>query len=367
MKKFLLGSTALVAVGVIAGGAQAADGVGGYFNSAYGYVNENNGKNDAGYQHKSDSLNMDDEIHFKGETTLDNGLTVGGRVELEGFQSSDQIDERWMYFRGGFGELRYGDEDDSRKLKSYAAPTPTPNTFGVNSPFFTFNNVSQQQVASSVSTFRNLDNDAAKLIYFTPSFGGFQLVVSYAPDGQQDRTGFGTGSTQVPCAATTGGQSSGFMDDLSVGADYSGTFGSLTIGAGGGYSRGKAKCDTVEDASVWAAGINIGFAGFTVGGSILMGNDLPVNSNDLHSNTEFDVGVTYALDAVTVGAGWGHGKYDRAGGLGDDTLDQAQIGASYALGPGISVDAMVGVFNYDCKSCSNAKGFQTGIGTAIAF
>src|SRR5262245_24630953 len=207
MKRILLGSTALVAAGVIAGGAQAAEGgvklgVGGYFNSAFGYVSERDCKGCAGYQHNSTALNQDNEIHFKGETTLDNGLTVGAHIELEGFTSTDQIDERWVYFKGGWGELRYGDEDDARKLKSYAAPTPTPNTFGVNSPFFTFNNPGSE-VASTVSTFRNLDNDAAKLIYFTPSFGGFQLAFSYAPGGSQDKTGFGTDSSNNPCGPST--------------------------------------------------------------------------------------------------------------------------------------------------------------------
>ena len=155
MKKVLLGTTALVAAGVLAGGGvQAAEGVklgvGGYFNSAFGYVDEDDGDGESGHNHYSTALNQDNEIHFKGQATLENGITVGARVELEGFTSGDQVDERWVYFRGGFGELRYGDEDDARKLKSYAAPTPTPNTFGVNSPYFTFNNLGPGQVASSV-------------------------------------------------------------------------------------------------------------------------------------------------------------------------------------------------------------------------
>jgi len=364
MKKVLLGTTALVAAGVLAGGVQAAEkiklGVGGYFNSAFGYVDEDDDDGESGDRHYSNTLNLENEIHFKGETTLENGITVGARVELEGFTSGDQVDERWVYFRGGFGELRYGDEDDARKLKSYAAPTPTPNTFGVNSPFFTFNNLAAGQVASTISTFRNLDNDAAKLIYFTPSFGGFQLAGSYAPDGQQDRTGFGTGSTQ----ACGGGNQT--MNDWSVGADYSGDFGGFTLGAGGGYSMGEGRCSD-DEGNPWvgAGGVNVGFAGFTVGGSVLVGHG---NQGDEIDETDFDVGITYTIDAITVGAGWARAYFDDDATDNDDTFDQAQIGASYALGPGISVDAMVGYFNYDADDSNNSnEGWQTGIGTAISF
>src|SRR4026209_1438567 len=82
-------------------------------------------------------VNPVDEIHFRATETLENGIQVGARIQLEGathngncarFSGSaghDQIDERHIFFKGGFGEIRVGDEDDARKLKSYTAPDPT--------------------------------------------------------------------------------------------------------------------------------------------------------------------------------------------------------------------------------------------------
>ena len=376
MKRILLGTTALVAAGMIGSGPAAAEdlsfGVRGYLHNAYGYVSEDDDTGDAGDNRRDHALNTDAEIHFRGEATLDNGLTVGGRVELEAFTSGDQIDERWGYLRGGFGELRFGDEDDARKLKSYAAPTPTPNSFGVNSPFFTFNNLGAGHVATTVSTFRSLANDAAKVIYFTPSFGGFQLAGSYAPDGTQDRTGFGTGTTGVPGAGGALGDCGQISNEWSVGADYSGEFSGFTVGMGGGYSQGSressASCEALvggdigADPTLWAVGLNLGFAGFTVGGSILFGED----TNLGEQNTEWDVGATYTLDAITLGVGWGHGEYDPYTG-GSDELDHMQIGASYALGPGISIDAAVGLFNYDDDDGPNNGGWQAGVAIPISF
>ena len=93
-------------------------------------------------------VNQDDEIHFRATETLENGIQVGARIQLEGathngngarFSGSaghDQIDERHIFFKGGFGEIRVGDEDDARKLKSYTAPDPTGYIFAVNSRYW---------------------------------------------------------------------------------------------------------------------------------------------------------------------------------------------------------------------------------------
>jgi hypothetical protein len=206
MRKILLGTTALVAAGLLGTGEAAAKfdvTVRGNYTAGYGFVNEDDDEGESGHTRQNQALNQDAEVHFRFEQTLDNGIIVGGRVELEGathnereggstgsrFSRSagtDQIDEKWGYVRGGFGELRFGDEDDARKQKSYGAPEAS-GIFGVNSPYFTYNNTATGQVASTNSTFPNLENDSAKVIYFTPSFGGFQLAVSYAPDGTQDR------------------------------------------------------------------------------------------------------------------------------------------------------------------------------------
>jgi outer membrane protein OmpU len=376
MKKVLLGTTALVAAGLFAGDARAEFDVtvNGSWNTAFGFVDEDDGfigdvdfngdgvidpllgeaaVGESGYQRHNSAINQDWEVHFRAIQTLDNGIAVGGRVELEGRTEDDQIDERWMFFRGGFGELRVGDEDDARKLKSYTAPDPTGFIFGVNSPTFTFNNGAPGQFSSTNTTVPNLENDSAKLIYFTPSFGGFQLAVSYAPDGNQDRGGAGTASTS----------DGSISNAISVGADYSGEFGGFTIGAGGGYSMGNDNDDDA-DPTVWAVGLNLGFAGFTVGGSVAFA-DADVDDGE---STVYDVGVTYTLDAVTVGLGWSHGEYDD-GGDGGDELDHYQLGLGYALGPGVTLAAMVGMFDYEDGGAADNdnSGWQAGLGAGLNF
>ena len=98
MKKLLYGTTALVAAGMVAGGAQAADkikvGVGGYF---YGYlvgVSQDDSaassgvSADPGNNRRGHHINREGEIIFTGKTTLDNGIQFGVQVQLEAEQLS---------------------------------------------------------------------------------------------------------------------------------------------------------------------------------------------------------------------------------------------------------------------------------------
>src|SRR5687768_4490321 len=135
MKKVLLGTTALLGAGLVASPAFAADGiklgVGGFFKTAYMVNFDDDSEGDNGNERNTDGVFSDAEIHFTGSTVLDNGLEVGARVELEGEDNSgdgnDQIDEAWIYFSGGFGELRMGSDDDALTGACILPPGGTTN------------------------------------------------------------------------------------------------------------------------------------------------------------------------------------------------------------------------------------------------
>ena len=91
MKKLLLGSTALVVGGLMAAPAMAADpikiGVGGYytFYAIAGGIQSTYATNGTWAQYKGINFQQEGEIHFSGQTKLDNGTSVGVFVELEGW------------------------------------------------------------------------------------------------------------------------------------------------------------------------------------------------------------------------------------------------------------------------------------------
>ena len=206
------------------------------------------------------------------------------------------------------------------------------------------------------------DNDSAKLIYFTPTFSGFQLALSYAPDSTQDRTGFGTGDTNDP---------EGVSNLWSVGGTWSGAFGGFTATVGGGYSIASSETGG-DDPSIGALGVNVGFAGFTVGGSIAIASgtdEIGYNGYPVDEATVFDVGVTYAFENATVGLAWSRGEYEDSEDGDEDTLDYVNLGGSYTLGPGVLLAAFIGLFTYeDGGPASNDNGgWQTGVGTSFDF
>src|SRR4051812_23965123 len=103
MRRILLGSTALVATGLLAAEAHAADnavklGFAGRYEGAAGMIFSQDSDDESVDDSRDHVFKQDIEVHFQGEGVLDNGLTVGARIELEGQnQGDDQIDETFAF------------------------------------------------------------------------------------------------------------------------------------------------------------------------------------------------------------------------------------------------------------------------------
>src|SRR5471030_605486 len=148
MKKLLLGSTALAVGGLMATPAMAADpikmGVGGYyqFYALAGQIEGNYATNGTSMQFKGFQFIQEGEIHFIGQSKMDNGTTIGVRVELEGWNpptntnsataptgsaalasSARTIDEAYMFAFGDWGRVEIGAKDDAPYVMYYGAPS----------------------------------------------------------------------------------------------------------------------------------------------------------------------------------------------------------------------------------------------------
>jgi len=101
------------------------------------------------------------EIFMLPSITLDNGITIGANLEVEGFGSSTagaeaELDEANVFVRGSFGTIRLGEEDDY---------TTTNIRLPDNSGF---------------SACGNRQSDGVR--YFTPRFFGFSASTGYVTD-----------------------------------------------------------------------------------------------------------------------------------------------------------------------------------------
>ncbi|HTO84319.1 MAG TPA: porin [Methylomirabilota bacterium] len=403
MKKALLGTTALVAAGFAVGDAYAADtGVqltigGRYMGAAGALFGENSdfyhGSNTRNYVFKQDV-----EVYFQGHTTLDNGLEVGARVELEGqTQTSDQIDAVYAYFSGGFGQVRFGDTGEALGQMCYLVPSAS-QIFGADSPNFNFSNAGLKGYGATNGTCYGVDDKATKVVYFSPNFGGFTFAASFAPDGSEDTHNTFQGAGTRLNNAGGGGHGTGGGNDsenLSLAANYTHDFNGVHLVVGGGYTHSfnrEVNPNSVNHRSEYNGYAQVGFSGFTFGGAVSLRQNQGLDGQD---DLIYGAGVTYNWDAWTVGFGWTHGDYElikvgeslgggsTATGNYNEHYNVFALTAAYALGPGIELD---GVLEYDvAKGTDTAfthgevadagkvsgntifSGFSVGLGTLINF
>ena len=391
MKKVLLGTTALLGAGLVASPAFAADGIklglGGFFKTAYMVVFDDDSEGELGNEHNTDGFFSDSEVHFTGSTVLDNGLEVGARIELEGEDDSgDQIDEAWIYFSGGFGEVRIGSDDEALANACIVPPGGTgnfsafsPNQWGANVATFITSTNSLGLTSNTVCSGVDDRGDAQKIVYISPSFAGFQLTLSYTPESDAERHGDGVGG-HVGMPLNNDNQS---RHNVSIYGTYSfeGDGWGLTAGAGAsfeGHVEQTAGPDRDEQEN-YQAGLNLTFGNFAVGGVFEYFNDLNQQGDVSVDAWVAGGGISYSMDAWTVGAQYSHQDAEDDGALSDDfTMDRVVLTGQYNMGPGIAVDAELGYTWIDTDPENGLGGtgpdgiddyqaFEIGLGTNFTF
>ncbi|MEM7238995.1 MAG: porin [Pseudomonadota bacterium] len=377
MKKALLGTSAVALATAFTTQANAAEfevRVGGYMEQFVAYAdsdvdNDPGDSNYAGVDSKQDA-----EIHFKPSITLDNGIKIGADVQLEANTSGDQIDESFMFIKGSFGEVLLGSENSAGYKMSYAAPDVTflNVNSGSTTAFVPFSGTAAG-LSTGADIFRGTlgttflengrNNDAQRLTYFTPRFAGFQLGVSYARDPNEDS------NAQVDIDGTA------LSNIVDVGANYVNSFGDLDVAVSGRYGIAFGSDNPGDEPVIYGGGINIGYAGFTVGGSFAEQNDA-----GLQDGRAFDAGVSYETgpwgisftyfdgenvdnESLTNGAAFGN----------DEELQQYLLGVSYALAKGVKLNAFGAYvdFQEDTGDAGgggdDVDGFIVGTGIKISF
>ena len=362
MQNKFLSTTAMVATTMLLAstGAHGADkiklGLGGYFHAYAGVGSQDDGAGEPGAGLRNHKIVRESEIHFLGKTTLDNGITFGVNVQLEGETCTDQIDESYIYIEGNFGRVSIGADDPASDLMAYSAPQPISGV-GILSPDVTFitigNAVGTPDAATSIS------GDSEKITYFTPRLSGFQLGLSYTPDSCEE--------------GACGGTYAGFQSDataaqqseiIEIGANYSRKIGGVNIAWSGGYGRGDLEVAAAgsEDQTQWSLGMELGFGPLTFGAAYR--NDDQGTSGSNTDRTDYGMGVTYAMGDWTFGAAFAHGEAEAGAGLGQDETDGYQIGATYNMGPGIALTG--GVTHWEVDDNLNAVAIEN-TGTALVF
>jgi len=374
MQKKLLSTTALVAAGALtvpfmATQASAAEplslSVGGYFSTGMQFSSQDDGAGEPAANIHDVSIHTDGEVQFTASTTLDNGIEVAVRIEYEAQNQgggSSIVDERYVTFSGDFGRLRMGSDDPAAAVMQYQAPVGAYQ-MGVNSPTFAVPNLGSAFTAFSGSyptTYADWSNDAGNIIYYSPRMSGFQLGLSYQPDGSRapvDNIAF------IP-----GDQAGGQKNVISAAANYVNSFNGVDVSAAIGYVHGTEEISTAnsDDRQSISGALVVGFSGFSVGGSIL--HDNHGMSNDGNSLT-WDVGATYSTGPWTVGVTYLHEKQETGTGNPNFKIDAYLVSGTYNLGPGVDLWAGIKYVDnqYNDDASQENKATFGMVGTTVSF
>ncbi len=433
MRKVLYGTTALVAAGLVASQANAASGlklgISGYYRGAIGaefgssvqISTSASGIGDWG--RNTVAFRQEVRVNFSGETTLDNGITVGVLVGINAggnysssSNASARINRAYMDVSGKFGQVRFGDANSAYQSMCVGDPGNVTANFGLNSPNESFSNVGRRlptalfhnsndgsivipTAISGTGTCFGLETRSTKLIYFSPTFGGFNFAVSYAPTHVRASGGSGGGN---------GTNKRGTFDNfVSAGVNFNHDFGGITLTAGisgewalsGKTTPTDNAADSPNKPSMYQVGVQVGLGsllpGFAVGFSGQYVNNYanagytgagcagpgcefgtygpgrPTSTDDAYMITG---GASYTVDAVSVGLEGLYNHYQIYGDTGSDTLYGVSLNGAYAIGPGMSLEGQVAwtKFNSDGTSSTGlaldgTSAVEIDIGTAINF
>lgn len=340
----------------------------------------------AGISDGEAAADADAFLEIKGSTVFENGIELGAVVEsrLDGQQpdqfyaggrysslliggprgiaplgSDAYIQGAYGYARGGFGQVILGRDHGVGRTFSVKAPT-----------IFRAINVNDWRTDLSglndVHTVNDFSGYSTKITYLPPAnilgsvVGGLQLGVSYSP-------------TLTNCGTDLCAPDSGFVitpeglmltdasewdDVVEAGLYYQKDIGvgqsrsdRLLLGVGASYVNADENARVLSsiygDYEAYSLGINLGYRGLTVGGSVKSTNAGLAELED-DGYLAFDAGITFKTgeDKGDWGFMLGYGQAE-ASVIGPNPLDPiifrdtqtAQAGVTYFVGRGISVGA----------------------------
>lgn len=333
MKKILLATTAIVAMASVSSTASAAEKIslslGGFMNQYVGLTDSDDAAN-TDTTAMSMGQRSSTEIYFRGETTLDNGLTVSVDVQREGDKGASGNDIASLTISSdAMGALTLGGTGHAADDFAVGAPMAGTLGFGDGVGDWTVANVAANAGFGGAEV-GDLGGKELKIKYVSPSFSGVTVGFSY------------------DAAANVNGQKAGALrsttdDASSIAAMYEGEVGGASVSADIARFHNNADNRDVILPAVPAAGagndtttdrigLNVGTAGFTVGGSYSQINDVVANAD----GKAWDLGVSYETGPYAVSAAYMSGTTE-TGVASEAKTTEWVLGASYDLGASVSL------------------------------
>jgi len=384
MKKALLGTTALVAGGLFASAAVAADlipapapepveegftlNVSGFMTAFFLF--RSGDENDSGHAdnaHDTDStqISLSSEIKFYAEQTLANGLTIAAEVQMEAQRSNgapNNIDEAMLSISGSFGKVIIGGDDGA--LNQIDIGQPTAGIYGdADGPSF----AAITSGNAPTGTFSGVTSDDNKIIYFTPRMSGVQIGASFTPDTTANGPAFYGGGAAIPNDSGTDYTN---VWDIAVNIQHQWDDYKLTVA--GGYESGEGDpANPNGDVDIWNAGVVIQSSRGSLGFKYSERDNNAVGAT-VDEATAWAAQATIKLSGdTTLGGGYFKGESDQsvAGGGGTDEFSRFYVGIDNAYAAGVTIGAFVAFESFDDATVATqtADGIVGGAGMTVSF
>lgn len=371
MKKILIGTSALVAAAAFAGSANAADpiklSIGGYGAVMVGYASQDDGymRSQSTTEVSAVDVKGDNEIHFSGKTTLDNGLTVAVKYEIEsGGRSMTDVSDEWsISVSGNFGTIKTGADDNALTMIHNNAPIVGGRLFNgglaggdlLDGAYV----IKPTSVSTATDTAIDTNGDAEAISYISPSFAGFTFGASYVPSV--------SGGDDAPGAPTTA--DTAVSDAYGVGVGYAGKFGDVTVGADIGWLTADTG-NNVDSRDEYQAGLKFGYAGFEIGGAYRAIQQDGIAGRKDQDGRVWEAGVSYKTGPYGISLTYLDATQEQdqtvAQNIGDDESKAWQLSTSYNMGPGVDLVGGLAYVSFDSDAAQAANGANQNDGWVAA-
>lgn len=353
MKKLLIGTSALVALGALPAVAMADApelSISGAVDMVYSVADTESVDGDGLAVGNSST-----QLIFDWKGSSDNGLTYGARLDYR-FQSTN-VDEQYVYLSGGWGTLHIGGDDGIVGNTVSGGESVLVGEGGYDG-----NNLANSS-AGAVSVGAGLANDTdddMKFTYYTPSFGGFSGGVSYVPNDNNGSAATGSGVVNSGTTATPDNP------QFEIAAAYEGSFDAVGLKASAGYATQEGT-DGQEDNAGYELGLKVSFAGFSAGIGYIddMDTGCASNATSCSGATKITTGVAYSFGPGGVSLGYAVAEQETTDGDDDETY--VSLDADYKVADGLKAFTGVhGAWSEDATGGRNST-LQFLVGMNVSF
>lgn len=387
MKKWLLGTSALIGAVAVASSAQAQLEVtlGGELDFRAAHRSQDN----PAASTRSTVFTNDTEIHLGVEGKADNGLVYGAVVELNADESADgganaadvdggNSDKTYIFIESDLGRVEMGANVGPTKTLKVDASTIAAGAGGIDNDFDEYINNGATNLKAGTGAFGGTGTansyiytpdllvdsleateDANKITYYTPRVAGVQFGISYAPDLSDTGTiGAASGDTAT----------NDYEEVFQTGLNFTGDLDGVGVQASATYERAELEAvsaGAANDLEAYAIGVGVDLEGIQLAGSY---GDIGDSLGDATDGTFYTLGAAFGSGPLNASITYLSSEYEEGVGI-ENEFDNLVFGVDYQLAPGLTPYVDVSFFEAEDgnAAANNNEGTVIFLGTALNF